>query len=197
MIPLVLTFSTPSQTLKRKIKENFTNLQEQMENFQEYKIITAFRRNKNLKDSLVHASLKTEKREKNPYQKKVSFIFNCHTNLGAPITQNIDLESSNSVYLIECLKCKELYVGQTKNSIEKRLKQHIYYITKSNKTYLLYSHFREHGITNLRCVGLESSPTWTFPRRLAREAFWIKKLNTIDPNALNEHPQESPIMDAS
>lgn len=58
LVPLVLTFSTSSRILSQNIKENFTNRQGNLEEFQEWKIITACRRNKNLKDFLVHASLK-------------------------------------------------------------------------------------------------------------------------------------------
>lgn len=173
----MLTFSTSSRTLNQKIKNYFIDLQTQLEEFSEYKIITAFRRNKSLKYSFVHASLRTQRIKNNPHQKRASFIFNRSSNLGAPVTQDIDLETCNAIYLIECQKCKMLYTGETKNGINKRLKQHIYYTTKTTKTYLLYSYFREHGSTNLRRMGVESSPTWTLPCRLARKTFWIKRLD--------------------
>lgn len=128
MIPLVLTFSSPSLVVNKKVKENFSSLQDNLEEFQNSKIITAFRRNKNLKDSLVHASFKTERAPREPYQRKTSsFLFNSYTKLGAPILQNIRLETPNSIYVIECKKCNLLYIGQTKHTIRKRLKQHILY----------------------------------------------------------------------
>ena len=45
-----------------------------------FKIIAAFKRNKNLKDYLVNASLGNEKKDKlNQLYKKVTFIRNIHT----------------------------------------------------------------------------------------------------------------------
>lgn len=100
--------------------------------------------------------------KKNPFQKIESFVYNYYTNLGALLTRNLRLGTPE------------------------RLKQHIYYITKTNKTSLLYSQFREHRTINLLMMGVESSLTWTLQWRLSREAHWIRKLNTIHPNGLNE-----------
>lgn len=54
--------------------------------------------------------------------------------------------------------------------ITEKLKQYIYCILKTDKTSLLYSHFREHGTTNLGIMGVESSPTWTLHRRRSRKS---------------------------
>src|SRR4029434_3796830 len=65
-------------------------------------------------------------------------------------------ESANLVYCIECSICSRLYIGQTKNSLLQRLKQHLYSIDKTGKATYLYEHFRQHGSENLCIMGLES-----------------------------------------
>lgn len=113
------------------MKENFSQLQKKQNFLLDFNI-TAFKRNQNLKDLLVHASLKGNKK-KNVFFKKETFIYNQYTGLGAPLNENLHPESSNLVYIIECKHCHKLYVGQTKNTLNERLKQHIYCIEKNRK----------------------------------------------------------------
>ena len=189
LIPLVTTFSSNSLKLNSKVKTNFAKTQKVIEPLSEFKIISAFKRNKNLKDLLVHASLE---KNKNPpeqkYLRPIKFIKNKYTDLSAPIWQDLGLDSLNVVYLIMCKTCHKLYVGQTKNRLKQRLKQHLYNIGHENinKTTHLYLHFRTHGPENLLISGLESVATWSTAQRLAAEKRWIKKLNTKIPTGLNE-----------
>ena len=89
--------------------------------------------------------------------------------------------------VIKCKICEILYVGQTKNTLAQRLKQHLYIIGRRHKSTHLYLHFQAHGVENLQIAGLESVGTWSTAQRLTAESRWIKKLGTTLPNGLNEN----------
>ena len=188
LVPLVSTLSPASLTLNSKIKSNFKRVQDRFEPLSDFKIIAAFRRNKNIKDLLVHASLGGghNKEKLNRHFKSIKFIQNQHTHLGEPVWHVSRPESANLVYCIECSICSRLYIGQTKNSLLQRLKQHLYSIDKTGKATYLYEHFRQHGSENLCIMGLESGSWWSDRQRLARERQWIGKLNTVYPHGLNQ-----------
>lgn len=100
--------------------------------------------------------------------------------------QRFQVDSLNFIYLIECQMCGKWYVGQTKNILLERLKQHIYHIEHHTKRTELCTHFRLHGIENLIIGGLESGTGWTTSQRLAAERRWISRLSTCLPRGLNE-----------
>ena len=191
IIPLVTTFSSTSTVLNRMIKAQFAKLQETVGVWSNFKIISAFRRNKNLKDLLVHTdfqnsnSYKTLERD-NIYLLRRKFITNKMTGLSAPVWRDIEEKACNLIYAIECKTCGVLYIGETKNTLLQRLKQHLYYIDRSNKSTKLYEHFRDHGSKNLCITGLEQNLRWTKYQRLFREKHWIQSLKTLDPCGLNE-----------
>lgn len=96
------------------------------------------------------------------------------------------MKTTNIVYGIECLQCRKLYIGETRNSLEARLKQHLYHISKESVKTTLYTHFRSHPVVQLRIAGLESNQGWLLTHRQIKEQFCIQKLCTCDPTGMNE-----------
>lgn len=88
------------------------------------------------------------------------------------------------IYLITNKITGRSYVGQTKRSIDCRLKSHIQE-AKSNKysTYL-HNSIRKHGEENFFIELIEECGT---EEVYERETFWIKHLNTKEPFGYNEH----------
>lgn len=77
VIPLVSTFSPASLALNLFAKSHFQHLQTSIPCFSQFKIISAYKRNKNLKDILVHASLKEDKpQSENTHFHSVKYITN-------------------------------------------------------------------------------------------------------------------------
>lgn len=188
LVPFISTFSSASLALNSKLKTNFQRIQDRWEPLTSFKNIAAFRRNKNLKDLLVHSSLggRPKKDKYSGFLKCTNFIENKLTHLSAPLLQALGLQSSNLVYCIECKVCNRLYVGQTKNTLLERLKQHLRSINGTGRGTHLYEHFRTHGSINLSIMGIEAGSWWSDKQRWVRERQWIQKLNTVYPHGLNQ-----------
>lgn len=189
IIPVVTTYSQTLFRLSSHLKTHFQQAQGGCDDLMTYKVISAYRRNRNLGDILVHSSL-TKKLSKSPLQELHSacnkYIVNKHSGLGVPIWQRVHLNTLNVVYVIRCVLCQKLYIGETKNTLQSRLKQHIYHINKGDRTTVLYTHFITHGLEQLKIEGLETNPNWSKAQRQKAERKWIRLLNTIDPKGLNE-----------
>lgn len=102
-------------------------------------------------------------------------IFNCN--------------SSDVVYLITCLKCNKLYVGQTKRMLKERLNNHRSDIVLRKPT-AIGIHFNEplHNISHLSITPLVSLFGLSDEERLALEFQFMKLLNTFYPVGLNHYP---------
>ena len=106
-LALVTTYSTLSKITNTKIKRNFANRTDDLLN--EYKIIPAYRNNKNLKDYLVHSKLKNTDRpirKKPDYFKPKQQVKNRTTNTMVGIKQNIWANTSISIIRVYLITCK-------------------------------------------------------------------------------------------
>ncbi|TNN53934.1 hypothetical protein EYF80_035832 [Liparis tanakae] len=185
LVPFITTFTPASLSMGSVIRKHFQVLRQAIEPLQDHKSIIAFRRNTNLKDLLVHASLQSGRpATRNPHFRTTKSLSNPHANLGAPIRQVFHLDSANLVYAIRCAACKKIYIGRTKNTLHLRLKQHLYEIDRRPQA--LYTHFREHGREHLEISGLESRMGLSGFQRLRAEREWIQRLGTVTPSGLNE-----------
>ena len=190
-IPLILPYSATSQDFAQKLRGNlkqvFIN-----ENLT-LRVITAYRRQRNLKDFLIKSRLKALTRRTNEKihhkTKNGRFVVN-RTTHKAYACPYISLNTTNCIYLITCHKCKIQYVGQTKNSIRSRLHHHTHNIRtlKKSETHLV-NHFLEHGVSQLRIQGLSHEADWTLGQRLKMEKSRIKKLSTFYPTGLNQRQE--------
>ena len=117
------------------------------------KPIFGYRRNKNLRDILVHAKIpsaptssdviKQRKTERQCIARSCRYCpkldhsgsISCsRSGRIHPIKTNITCNSNNLIYCIRCKTCSTLYVGQTKNSIKERFKCHFYSISQPKKS---------------------------------------------------------------
>ena len=186
IIALVTTFSTQSRIANAKIKRNFENRTDNL--LEGYKVISAYRKNKNLKDYLVHSKLgKSNPFTHRPvYFQPKQLVKNRTTKQVFEIRKNIQANTDNCVYLIACTKCNLQYVGETGNTVSTRLNQHRYNINNERpSTFLIVQHFRTHGIEAMTVTGLDHNPHWSTGQRKHQEKHWITKLNTKYPFGLN------------
>ena len=186
-LALVTTFSSQSLLANRAIKRNFENRGGDL--LQDFKIISAYRKNKNLKDYLVHSKLKPYNqvaRAKPNYFSPQQTVKNRTNKNIISLRQNITYNTRNCVYLITCQVCGLQYVGETSNSIADRIKQHKYTINNEKDTHLLIvRHFMTHGMEAVKVCGLEFNDHWTIGQRRFQEKQWILRLGTKYPGGLN------------
>lgn len=189
-IPLITTYSSLSIHINNRIKRNFEDTQRNNSVMQEFRIISAYRKNKNLQDILVKSKLKPKPGQ--PHKNKPQFfkekksVKNRGTKQVFPILQKINLDTRNCVYIITCNKCGSQYIGETGNSIRIRLAQHRYNIKNQKEMHTkLVPHFLEHGLQSLEVSGLEHNINWTAAQRQQTERYWIRQLDTRYPTGLN------------
>mgnify|MGYP003449751170 FL=1 len=103
------------------------------------------------------------------------------------ITDEMNCNTKNVIYLVNCIKCQKQYVGQTERRLKDRLNAHRSNIKNKTQTAIAI-HFNEaaHSFNNLRIIPIEivNNPL----ERIKREKFWIKTLKTKYPNGLNNYP---------
>lgn len=190
-IPLITTFSSASRLLNNKFKGNFREIIENSGLLDNHQVISAYRRNKNLKDYLVRAKLPPiqPKRSTNILSDtlvKLEYVQNRINKTIYKVTQIFTPQTCNCVYIIFCSQCGTQYIGETKNSISTRMTQHRYNIRHKKETHtLLVKHFISHGWQSLRVAGIQSNSGWTVGQRKKRERQWIHRLNTKEPWGLN------------
>lgn len=191
LIPLVTTYSSISARLNNKIKNNYQTLITNQGLLENSQVISAYRRNKNLRDYLVRAKLQSiqqPKKSKNTLQNfiKLKYVQNKVNKRIFKLEQTFHPLVSNCVYIIICSRCGKQYVGETKNSISMRMWQHRYNIKNRKKTDTpIVKHFILHGLQSLEVAGLQSNSCWTDRERKTKERMWIRWLDTKEPSGLN------------
>lgn len=103
------------------------------------------------------------------------------------ITDEMNCNTKNVIYLINCIKCQKQYVGQTGRRLKDRLNSHRSNI-HNNKQTAVAIHFNEplHNYTHLKIIPIEIVNESA--DRINRETFWIQKLKTKYPSGLNNYP---------
>ena len=158
--------------------------------------LVAFKRQRNLKDNLIRAKVANppalRSKRKNPGMKNCGkmctacpFVkqgrhINNKQNPIWKINKNVNCETSNIIYLIECTKCKERYIGETKRSLRARLADHRGYVNNQRVDVATGAHFNKpgHGLSNLSITIIEKQKNENDQYRKEREKYFINKFNT-------------------
>lgn len=190
LIPLITSFSTYSKILNYKLKENFERHIGNSGILPGLKVISAYRRHKNLQDYLVKAKLPTLQWQRPLLLEtqfcKLTWVRKGRDKTIIKIPQGFDPRSTNCIYLLFCAKCGIKYVGETKNSLSTRMYQHRYNIRyRKDVETPLVEHFLIHGLDSVRMAGLQRNLYWTDSERRKIERRWIHLLQTIQPFGLN------------
>jgi len=188
MIPLITQFSSISRELNFRLKKNFDLVLGQTELLNDFDIISAYKKNNNLKDLLVRAKLRPLQQSHRHMENfcSLKYVKNSVDKRIFKLTQDFLPQTTNVIYYIFCTKCDKKYVGETRNSIRMRMWQHKYNIVNKKEIQTpLVRHFILHGFQALRIAGIQSNITWTTKERRAKERQWIHWLGTKEPNGLN------------
>jgi len=139
---VINTFTPGQNALKDIVNNNWSLLgrTNTTSSIHSTKIIFGYRRNTNLKDSLVHAKLRPEtplKQPKNNSKSCTNFkceycprldhtgrITSSYTGRTYNTRHAVSCKSNNIIYCITCLCCNKQYVGQTKKCLHERFYYH-------------------------------------------------------------------------
>jgi hypothetical protein len=183
--------------------------------------MVAFCKLKNLRNMLVHSNLKEEecKEEEGQGNEKCGGWKSqkggmkcrcCHhveeRKVGEPIKVNGkehilrkggDCLSENLIYGIECSKCQKWYIGETGDSLRRRLNGHRAAIRRLEKIEQLDGerndtgcahHFHEddHDLLEDAQLHILEKGNWSTSERRKKESFYICKIKSLKRNGLNK-----------
>ena len=195
-IPLVIPFNPMSQKVSHIIHKNAKILARDPElgSLFDHNIITAYCNPPNLSNFLVRSKIQ---------EHEIGGTFSCgHNrcvtcnhilntdNISGPtgsfrINKTFTCTSEGVVYAITCLKCGELYIGETGRMLKTRFREHLSYIRTKKADNELSLHFNGpgHSIDDVAVSGLffESETN----RRRLMESKIITRLGTLAPQGLN------------
>ncbi|XP_060073403.1 uncharacterized protein LOC132553191 [Ylistrum balloti] len=120
------------------------------------RILVAHTKPKSIRNYLVHSDIARELKPagNKPCGKNCRIcVYMCNTehvksssnNRSHKITKYIDCQSINAIYLITCKKCNIQYVGQTSNTINIRIRNHLYDIYRRDESKPVAAHFSSPG----------------------------------------------------
>ena len=168
--------------------------------------IVAYRRSSNLSDFLVRAQLRNlvqhnQPRGSYPCGKncltckyisdgQTSYIFHA-TGETRPITNHIDCNSKNVIYMIQCNQCSKQYIGETKRRLKDRFNEHRRPVdnpSNISKPTTVSEHFltNDHSANDITLIPLELTKSNRDSVRKAREAYLIERGKTLEPLGINK-----------
>ena len=166
--------------------------------------MVAFKRTKNLKDYLIRAKVPQNLKNRPqriipgmtkckkechlcPYVKETKLIQ--ENEFKWKINQPVSCETDNVIYLIQCERCKQKYIGETERQLKDRIGEHKGYVRNKKLKEPTGKHFNQHGhsITDLKVTILEQIKKKDTLYRKERESYFIRKLNTFY-GGLNKSP---------
>ena len=160
--------------------------------------LTAFKKQRNIRDNLIRAKVADPpqlrpSRRKNPGMKRCGNMCTIcpyvierkevkidNKKVPWKINKNVNCESKNIVYMIECLKCKQRYIGESKRSLKSRLADHRGYIKKEQIDTTTGAHYNQpgHQLSDMSVIILEISRKQEDIYRKEREKYFINLFNT-------------------
>ena len=169
--------------------------------------LLAYKRQRNISDMLIRAKLPPPVK---PYpERKLVGVTKCgkqcpvcsyikegklikKQNQNWKITDKIDCNTNNIVYLIECNKpnCNQRYIGETNRSLRVRISEHIGYVNNKKTEQATGEHFnsRGHTLSNLTATVIEKVKKSDLLYRKEREKLHISQFNTFY-KGLNKRPE--------
>jgi hypothetical protein len=213
---LITTFTPQDNKLSHIVKKNWSILgrTSTTQDLYNYNVIFGNRRNKNLRDLLVHAKLPNMSSHPPPIPYSVPTpLHHCKTkncryckvlDRSGRITStttkrsyhsmiNVSCKSNNLIYCITCNTCKAQYVGQTSNRLMDRFQGHFHSVTSKSNKNVIGRHYNSHDHNGqpdftIHIVNFVCAPSKSIPGKTLRdnlERKWIFRLNCIAPQGLN------------
>ena len=157
--------------------------------------LIAYKRQKNIKDNIIRAKVAMPQDRpirKNPGMKKCGkWCTACpYVKEGKTIkidskkkwniNKNVNCETANIVYIIECQKCNMRYVGESKRPLKYRLADHRGYVNRDyiNTATGAHFHLPGHNLSHLQISIIEKQKNESDSYRKEREKYFINMFNS-------------------
>ena len=115
-----------------------------------------------------------------PYALETKSVSSSQDGYSKLINKEVNCNSSNVIYLVECTKCKEQYVGQTGRPFKNRMSEHVGYIKNQKVAEPTGFHFNKpgHNLSMFSCTIIEQCDFDSRAFRENREEEYIKLFQT-------------------
>ena len=213
MIPLSLRYNQ----FGNKFMQRWKSIIQENSLFDDYRLVAAYSRNKNLASYLVSAKVNTKFKETKQLEtdldskqgftlcnsskcltcryhatEKDTFISNSYGSI-FKIKESVNCGSKNIIYLVTCKKCNLQYVGETSRALRDRTTDHRSNIVTNKRTPIgLHFNSNNHSYRDLEIAAIEKISEKIQKNvvtiRKQREEFWQMKLGTKFPAGLNCMP---------
>ena len=102
------------------------------------------------------------------------------TNYAVDLRTQVDCNTSNIIYCIQCLKCRQQYIGQSKKSLKDRFYQHRGYVRNKKLEKATGQHFNLPGHSNsdMQVTIVEKVYNHDEFFRKRRESYYIQRFNS-------------------
>jgi hypothetical protein len=118
-----------------------------------------------------------------------STFHNSNKTVNHDILSDFNCASSNLLYVISCMKCCNLYVGQTRRTLRERLTNHRSNIhLKTHTSISIHFNLPTHSISDLIITPILDISSLTDPDRIKMEYKYMSLLGTFYPKGLNCYP---------
>ena len=207
-LPIVLTYNLTNPDVIGLVTKFWPILQTSVKGAILFKDppVRAYRRSPNLRDHLVKAALKSNTPKTTPYPQQFCKKQDCQTcklikrrdklpqnNREYKLAKDVNCQTNNVVYLLECTRCKKQYVGETKRNFLTRFKEHLADI-RHNRDTPVAKHF---NLNSHKSAATPAQPIPTILSRIAghpdrmtdvrknKEKMWIHTLRSTAPHGIN------------
>ena len=97
------------------------------------------------------------------------------------IRKHVNCDTANIIYILECTKCDEMYIGESKMPLKEGISEHAQYVRSVIPSKATGEHFNRpgHSLSNMKFIILEQAKKSEDLYRKERETFFINKFRTF------------------
>lgn len=192
-VPLVLTYSRMLPDVRGILQkhQNVLHRSDRMKSVFAQPPLLAYRRDRNICDTLVHSKTKREVYVPTDCTCKICIriererVYDTSKVRSFTPVPSAKCSTRNVVYCLLCIKCdKTVYVGETERSVKERFTEHLRDV-RLHADKPINRHFHDHEESDVKISVLKALYDNTKEYRLLHEEQWIKRLDTKNPHGCN------------
>ena len=193
-VPIVLTYSKLLPDIRNILRKHQSTLfrSDRLQKVFPEPPLLAFRRDRNLCDTLVHRKTNNALKQDEDKCKcelcdmiRRDDIKDTRNKRSFAVVSDAHCKDQNLIYALLCKKCdKIVYVGETERTLKERIDEHKRDI-KYQKEKPIMRHFINHGVRDLQVAVVARTTGQSKDYRLILEDKWIQQLETRVPNGCN------------